>query len=125
MLTPPTQAQLDYWLERVPEAKAPRDYLANEVMLDYLASPAARAHKSRRYRVGDRVNHLLRCQRCGKPFTSKRASAKYDSTKCRQRRPALPEKPCEHCGQALQPLRITGRYHPECRHRAYRANIDR
>jgi hypothetical protein len=89
VLTPPTQAQLDYWQERVPDAKAPRDFLADAAMLDYLdylRSPdgQAHAHKSRRYRMGDRVSHPLHCQRCGKSSTSKRANAKYCSTKCRQ-----------------------------------------
>jgi ribosomal protein L32 len=123
MLTPPTQAQLDHWQKLVPDVKAPRDFLANEAMLDYIASPAAQAHKSRRYRMGDRVNHLLRCQRCGEPFMSKRASAKYGSTKCRQRKPLLPERLCGNCGQPFQPLRSTGRFHKECRQRAYRVKI--
>jgi hypothetical protein len=116
----PTQALLNEWLEIVPEETAPRDFLANEAMLDYLASPAAKAHKSRRYRMGDRVNHLLRCQRCGKPFQSKRASKKYCTTKCRQRRPALPERLCQNCGDLFQPLRRSARYHKECRAFAYR-----
>jgi hypothetical protein len=78
------------------------------------------------YELEERVSHRLHCQRCGEPFESKRASAKYCTTKCRQRRPDLLPRPCLVCGQPLQPQHKDARYHPECRFRGYRAhqNID-
>src|SRR5437868_9486688 len=39
--------------------------------------------KLRSYKLGERVNHPLHCQRCGRPFTSKRASARFCGKPCR------------------------------------------
>jgi hypothetical protein len=108
--------------------RANHDVLANEAMLEFLASPAAQLHKSRRYKHSP-VSHRRVCQhqRCRKPFPAKRPTAKFCSKLCRQRKPLLPIIPCEYCGQPLQPMRSTARFHPECAQRAYRvehANID-
>ena len=119
MLTPPSQAEIDHWQKLVPDVKAPPDFLANESMLDYIASPAPRLHRSRRYKHMP-ISHARHCQRCGKPFLTKRPCAKWCSKLCRQRKPPLPEWLCEYCQQPLQPLRITARFHPECAQRAYR-----
>ena len=79
------------------------------------------------YEIGQRISHRTHCLRCGNPLTAKRA-AKYCNKKCRQRRPALPERPCQNCGDLFQPQRSNARYHPECIAFAYRkrqrANID-
>jgi len=74
-----------------------------------------------RYDIGSRVNHLRVCQYCGIRFPSKRASAKFCSKKCRQRKPMLDERPCLVCGTPMQPKHKDARFHPECRHRGYRA----
>jgi len=99
--------------------RANHDVLANEAMLEFLASPAAQLHKSRRYKH-KRVSHARHCQRCGKPFLTKRPSAKWCSKVCRQRMPLLEERLCGNCGQPFQPQRSTARFHRECAQRAYR-----
>src|ERR1043166_8137350 len=97
--------------------------------LDWAAQGAKTAGgKLPSYEMGQRIHYRTHCLRCGDPLTSKRAKAKYCTKKCRQRRPALPERLCGNCGELFQPKRKTARYHPECLALAYRkrqrANID-
>jgi len=92
--------------------------------LDWAANGAeTKGGKLPRYAIGGRINHLRVCQRCGcgVRFTSKRASAKFCSKKCRQRKPRLDERPCLVCGTPMQPKHRDARFHPECRFRGYRA----
>ena len=122
------ETKIDGWAAMLdvyglPMKRANNAKTADPQTLDFLASLATQTSKSAQYPITQQVRHSLICQRCGERFLSPCATAKYCSQRCRQRKPKAEVKPCLQCGQPYQPLRNTGKYHPECRDLAYRKKV--